>query len=69
MEAVSLSTEPPVGVRDNAIRVLYTLGPDSTRLGSGLAFLNGMKNFPPRLILETGKLHWCYAVPSGWVGV
>ena len=69
MEAVSFSTEPPVGVRDNVIHISYTLVPDSTRLGSGSAFLNGMKNSPPRLILETGKLHWCYAVPSGGVGV
>jgi hypothetical protein len=69
MEAVSLSTEPPVGVRDNVIRITYTLVPDSTRLGSGSAFLNGMKNSHPGLILGTGELLRYHDVPSGGVGV
>ena len=69
MEAVPLSTEPPEGVRDNVIRISYTLVPDSTSLSSGSAFLNGVKISHPGLILETGKLHRYHDVPSGGVGV
>jgi hypothetical protein len=68
-EAVPLSTEPPEEVRDNVIRVLYTLEPDSTSPSSGLALSKGAKYSPPRLSLETGKLHRHHDVPSGVVGV
>lgn len=69
MKAVSLSTEPPVGVRDNVIRISYTLVLDSTRLGSGSAFLNAVKSSHPEPIFETGKLHRYHDVPFGGVGV
>ena len=68
-EAVPLSTEPPEGVRDNVIRVLYTLAPDSQSRGAGLALLQGVKDTPLGLILGTGKLHRYHDVPSGRVGV
>jgi hypothetical protein len=68
-EAVSLSTEPPVGVRDNVIHISYTLVPNSTRLGSGSTFLNAVKISHPEPILETGKLHRDHDVPFGGVGV
>lgn len=69
MEAISLSTEPSVGVRDNVISIPYTLVPNSTRLSSGSAFLNAVKISHLGLILETGKLHRYHDVPSGGVGV
>ena len=69
MEAITLSTEPSVGVRDNVIRIPYTLVPNSTRLSSDSAFLNAVKISHPGLILETGKLHRYHDVPSGGVGV
>ena len=68
-EAVTLSTEPLEGVRDSIIRVLNSLESDSKNRGSGLALLMGVKNFPPRLILETGKLHRYHDVPSGRAGM
>jgi hypothetical protein len=68
-EAVSLSTEPLEEVRDSVFRVLSTLAPDNTSLSSGFALLQGMKISPLILILETGKLHRCHAIPSGRVGV
>ena len=69
MEAVSLSTEPPMGVRDNVIRILYTLGPDSKRRGSSLALLKGVKNSHPGLTLGTRELLRYHNVPSSRVGV
>ena len=68
-EAVPLSTEPLEEVRDSLIRVLNTLELDSKSCDSGLALFMGVKNFPPRLILETGKLHRYHDVPSTRVGV
>ena len=68
MEAVSLSTEPPMGVRDNVIRILYTLGSDSKRRGSSLALLKGVKNSHPGLTLGTGELLRYHNVPSSRAG-
>ena len=68
MRAVSLSTEPPEGVRENVIRVLNTLGPDSSCLISGTAFLNGVRFSHLWLILETGEPHQYHDISSGGVG-
>ena len=68
-EAMPLSLEPSQTVRDNVIRVLYTLAPDSQSRGAGLALLQGVKDTPLGLILGTGKLHRYHDVPSGRVGV
>jgi hypothetical protein len=67
--AVPLSTEPLEEVRDSLIRVLNILEPDSKRCESGLALFMGVKKFPPRLILETGKLHRYHDVPSDRAGM
>jgi hypothetical protein len=67
-EAVSLSTEPTNWVRDNGIRVFYTLSPNSTSLISGSAFLNGVRFSHPWLILSTGGSHQYHDVLSVGVG-
>jgi hypothetical protein len=70
--AVSLSTEPPEGVRENVICIVNTLRPDSNRLISGTDFLNGVRFFHPRLIprliLSSGGSHQYNDVLSGGVG-
>jgi hypothetical protein len=67
-EAVPLSIEPPEGVLENVIRVLHTLGSDSTCLISCSSFLIGVRFSHPRLVLETGGPHQYHDVSSGRVG-
>jgi hypothetical protein len=56
-KAVSLSTEPPEGVRENVFCVLNTLGSDSNSLISDSAFLNGLRFSHPWLVLDTRGSH------------
>jgi hypothetical protein len=67
-EAVSLSTEPPEGVRENVISVVNSLGPDSNRLISGSAFLNGVRFFHSRIPLSNKGFHQYNDVLFGGVG-
>jgi hypothetical protein len=67
-EAVSLSIEPPEGVRENVIWVLNTLAPDSNSLIVGSAFLKGVRFSHPWLVLKTGEQHLYSDVLSGGVG-
>jgi len=67
-EAVPLSIEPPGGVLENVIRVLHTLGSNSTCLISCSSFWLGVRFSHPRLVLETGGLHQYQDVSNGGVG-
>jgi hypothetical protein len=53
--AVLLSIDPPKGVHDNVVCVLYTLRSDSKICGSNFALFRGVKYFPPELNLGTGE--------------
>jgi hypothetical protein len=66
-EAVSLSTEPTNWVRDNGIRVFYTLIPDSPSLISGSAFSYDVRFSYPWL-MSTGGSHQYHDVLSVGVG-
>ena len=67
-ETMPLSIEPPKGVRDKVLRVLFTLKHKSLCLGFGPASLNGVEISAQRPILELGKLHRFNNNPSGQVG-
>jgi hypothetical protein len=67
-EAVPFSIEPPEGVLENVIRVLHTLGSDSTSLISCSSCLIVVRFSHPWLVLETGGPHHYLDVPSGGVG-
>jgi hypothetical protein len=66
--AILLSIDPPEGVHDNIIRVLYNLRSDSKICGSGFALFRGVKYFPPELILGTGEFLRNRNVPFNRVG-